>query len=141
MAIIKKQVPKEWRGPVYVSDQEYEIWAAVPMKLGSIRKTRGYWFTPDGMRFVSSQDASEYMLRLHRMQSPGPSSKLAEAVVRAANVAPRTETLSRKVSTAPAVAQRDIKLQQLLDMVRELQKESNDIQVQKKEEARKKLVP
>lgn len=150
MAIIKREVPREWRGPVYVTKDHYEIWAAVPMKLGSIRKSGAYWFTPDGMRFVSSQDASEYMLRLHRAQ--GPTSKVAEAVARAAKeiepkkqVPTRVEnrTLPNRAVSAQDAIPRDVKLQQLLDMVRELQKESNSAiqQVQKKQETGKKLVP
>lgn len=51
--------------PVYVTDEKYEIWISEPASLGTVDKVKGYWYTIDGMRFVSSRDAMRYLVVQH----------------------------------------------------------------------------
>lgn len=62
--------PKASRTPVYVTKEKYEVWHSVPLCLGEIEKKDGYWYTKDGMRFVSSRDAMEYLIRLDHLTAP-----------------------------------------------------------------------
>lgn len=62
---IARRKPVLWRGPVFISDTKCEVWASIPRKLGDITKDGAYWYTSDNMRFVSSHDASQYLLNLH----------------------------------------------------------------------------
>lgn len=64
---VSKTVPKAWRGPVKVSSTCYELWALTPSKLGEINKVSNYWLTKDGVRFISSRDAADYMLKLNTL--------------------------------------------------------------------------
>jgi hypothetical protein len=50
--------------PVRITDDQYEIWYSKPISLGKIDKINGYWYTSDGMRFISSRDAMEYLIRV-----------------------------------------------------------------------------
>ena len=132
MAKIKKEVPEIWRGPVRISDDKYEIWAAVPRKLGEINKKGQYWLTTDGMRFISSQDASEYLLRLATMTGPTTVQQKQQIVKQ---IEASTDKPSVTVASAPkvirrtlepgtankAVEGRQVRIQQLL---RELEKET-----------------
>lgn len=64
MSKISKHPPKLWRGAVKVSANQYDLWALVPTKLGTIKREGLYWLTEDGMRFINSKDACDYMLKL-----------------------------------------------------------------------------
>jgi hypothetical protein len=67
MSKIMKKQPTAWRGPVRINDSKYAIWVSIPLKLGEINKSGIYWVTPDNMRFVSSRDAAEYMLKMYEV--------------------------------------------------------------------------
>lgn len=56
--------PQVVKSVVRVTDEKYELYYANPKCLGTINKKGGYWYTADGMRFVSSRDALEYFIRL-----------------------------------------------------------------------------
>lgn len=60
-----KQPPVQWRGPVRITNSKYAIWSCIPVQLGEINKVGNYWITPDGVRFVSSRDAADYMLKMY----------------------------------------------------------------------------
>lgn len=62
--VIAKKVPGVYKSPVYVSDTQYEIWYAKPKSLGFVDKIGSYWYTLDGMKFRSSRDAMEYLIRM-----------------------------------------------------------------------------
>lgn len=61
---VANKKPKEVKSPVRITDDKYELWYSRPVCLGAIEKRNGYWYTADGMRFVSSRDALEYAIRL-----------------------------------------------------------------------------
>lgn len=63
--IVSRKVPEIVKAPVYVSDTQYEIWYSKPVSLGKVDKIGSYWYTLDGMRFRSSRDAMEYLIRMH----------------------------------------------------------------------------
>lgn len=66
---IARHKPKQWRGPVFVNKTTCEVWASVPKKLGLIEKKGTHWYTEDGMRFISSHDASQYLLTVDTLGS------------------------------------------------------------------------
>lgn len=61
---IARKVPQIVKSPVYVTDDCYELWYGRPVSLGRINKRGDYWYTVDGMRFMSSRDALEYLIRI-----------------------------------------------------------------------------
>lgn len=95
---VARQTPKAIKSPVYVTEDQYEIWYCEPRSLGKIDKRGGYWYTRDGMRFVSSRDAMEYLIRMqpHRsevapirqemVKSELPTKKPLAAVKKAATI-------------------------------------------------------
>lgn len=62
--------PEAIKRPVYVTNDIYEIWYSKPVSLGKIHNVKGYWYTADNMRFVSSRDAMEYLIRMSEARSP-----------------------------------------------------------------------
>jgi hypothetical protein len=81
MTKIKQDRPKGWQGPVQISDTQYEIWFLRPVLLDTIEKKSGKWHTGDGMRFLSSYDATDYLVEKYiseatdsRGKSPAPTS-------------------------------------------------------------------
>lgn len=67
---VATQAPAVTKRPVYVTSEIYEIWYAKPMSLGKIHNVKGYWYTSDQMRFISSRDAMEYLIRMAEASSP-----------------------------------------------------------------------
>lgn len=61
---VAQQAPEVTKRPVYVTSEIYEIWYSKPLSLGKIQNIKGYWYTADQMRFVSSRDAMEYLIRM-----------------------------------------------------------------------------
>lgn len=59
---VASKKPATIQSPVYITSDVYEIWYAEPVSLGRILKKSGYWYTQDGMRFVSSRDAMRYLI-------------------------------------------------------------------------------
>ncbi len=55
--------PESFQTVVYVTKDQYEVWFSKPQSLGKINNRNGYWYTADGMRFVSSRDAMYYIVR------------------------------------------------------------------------------
>lgn len=64
---ISKNRPALVKRPVYVNATTYELWFSKPIMLGQIKNVDGYWFTSDGMRFVSSLDALDYCIRIYEL--------------------------------------------------------------------------
>lgn len=71
---VARKKPEVVKAPVYVTADKYEIWYGNPRSLGTIDNRGGYWYTADGMRFMSSRDAMEYLIRIfelsHKTTSP-----------------------------------------------------------------------
>lgn len=107
--------PAVVKSVVRITDEQYEIYYAKPQCLGKINKRGGYWYTIDGMRFVSSRDAMEYLIRLGEVamtqRLPAP------AVTKVTNV---PETTRKKI----AEKIRDSKQEKkgLLDLHQEFQR-------------------
>lgn len=56
--------PLEQKSPVRITSTKYELWYSKPRLLGVIEKKGKSWYTADGMRFISSRDALEYLIRI-----------------------------------------------------------------------------
>lgn len=63
--IVTKKVPAPFKCPVEIAKDKYEMWYSKPVNLGTIENRGGIWYTEDGMKFVSSRDALEYLSTLH----------------------------------------------------------------------------
>lgn len=59
--------PQAIKSPVRVTKTEYALWHAKPVMLGHIKRVGNYWYTEDGMRFVSSRNALEYLAKIREM--------------------------------------------------------------------------
>lgn len=68
---VAKKKPGLLKCPVRITHDSYELWYARPRSLGVINKRNGYWYTEDGMRFVSSRDALEYRIRIVEVAESG----------------------------------------------------------------------
>lgn len=64
---IARKAPTAVKSPVYVTDSKYELHYMKPVLLGTIEKVDGYWRTGDGMRFVSSRNALDYLAKIREM--------------------------------------------------------------------------
>lgn len=71
---------------VYINDTTYETWYAKPVSLGLITNRSGYWYTADQMRFVSSRDALEYLIRIYEHANGKLIESLPEAEKRAIKI-------------------------------------------------------
>lgn len=91
--------------PVYVTDEKYEIWISQPVSLGTIDKVRGYWYTIDGMRFVSSRDAMRYLVAQHAAGNKLVPAPKKEIVPQKAERSPRGNHLSAVRQGASAGSQ------------------------------------
>lgn len=61
---IADKIPRTVKRPVRIKEDEYHLYYSKPVNLGKIMKKGIYWYTEDGMRFVSSRDALEYRIRV-----------------------------------------------------------------------------
>lgn len=61
---IANKKPAELRRPVRINKMKYELWYCKPEMLGEINRRGPYWYTEDGMRFLSSRDALSYLIKL-----------------------------------------------------------------------------
>lgn len=71
MAIVAQKKPEAIKRPVQITETKYEMWYAKPVCLGEINKIGKYWYTADHMRFVSSRDALEYLIRVSESATSG----------------------------------------------------------------------
>lgn len=62
---VASKKPAAVKRPVYITKNRYEIYYSKPACLGVIDNVGGYWFTQDGLRFVSSRDAMNYLINQH----------------------------------------------------------------------------
>lgn len=98
---VANKKPTAIKQPVRVTETKYEIWYGQPISLGEINKDRGNWYTQDGMRFVSSRDAMEYLIRIRDAREQVASKPIAAQVqALEAKLAPAKS--SAPVSTKPA---------------------------------------
>lgn len=117
---VARQKPAPIKSPVYVTPDKYEIWYCAPKSLGTIDKRGGYWYTTDGMRFVSSRDAMEYLIRMQPEHRPEASTTTAVKVGPSHHPSPiTTKTLVKKkivpVARELLVNQNHPKFQEFLD--------------------------
>lgn len=70
MAKLAKKVPLAIKTVVSIAKDQAEVWYAAPSCLGTIDYQNGYWYTKDGMRFVSGRDAMEYLIKLVEVSRP-----------------------------------------------------------------------
>lgn len=64
MTKIATRKPESQVRPVYVTNEQYEIWYSQPVSLGVINNRNGYWYTADNRRFASSRDAMGYLVHI-----------------------------------------------------------------------------
>lgn len=100
MAKLAQKKPEAIKTVVSIGQDHAEVWYARPISLGRIDYQGGYWYTVDKMRFISSRDAMEYLIRMHDLKERGES----PAPVRAAATAVNTIKPVIKEKKAPAVA-------------------------------------
>lgn len=67
---VSRKKPTEVKKPVYINDNCYELYYSKPVNLGRITKQGKYWYTEDGLRFISSRDALNYLVNLSRAANP-----------------------------------------------------------------------
>lgn len=58
---IAEKPPVERKSAVKITQTCYELFICPPVSLGTINKKGDYWYTADGMRFISNRDAIEYL--------------------------------------------------------------------------------
>lgn len=73
MSKLAYKVPATVRTVVSIQKDLAEVWYSKPMSLGRIEYRDGYWFSVDGMRFMSSRDAMEYLIRMYELRTNGTS--------------------------------------------------------------------
>lgn len=93
---IASKKPAVTKGCMYVTDKQYEVFYSVPKSLGLISKEGAYWYTTDGMRFASSRDAMEYLVRLERLRCGETVEDLPKKNVRAGAAAEGPAAEKRK---------------------------------------------
>ena len=64
---IARKVPVAQKCPVRINDTKYALYSLKPVLLGEIVREGNYWYTADGMRFVSSRNALDYLQRIRDM--------------------------------------------------------------------------
>lgn len=64
MGKIPTKRPMGIKTPVKLSDDKYEMWYLKPVYLGVIEKDGPNWFTEDEMRFRTSMDALDYLIKM-----------------------------------------------------------------------------
>lgn len=64
MTKLAAKVPAPVKTVVSTEKHVADVWYAKPRNLGRIVFRNHAWFTTDGMRFASSRDAMEYLIRL-----------------------------------------------------------------------------
>lgn len=62
---VSRKVPDVTKRCVATTREQYDCWYSKPTNLGAIKYKAGYWWTVDHMRFVSSRDALEYLIRIY----------------------------------------------------------------------------
>lgn len=67
---IAQKKPAVVKSVVRGVDGSYEAWYSKPISLGPVFNRGGYWYTQDGMRFVSNRDALEYLIRRYDAAAP-----------------------------------------------------------------------
>jgi hypothetical protein len=89
--------PEAIRTPVEITKDKYELWYLKPIMLGTIVREGKQWFTEDGMRFASSHDALDYLIRLRdSISSPAD----AEVEEKFKAMMKKNKSESRRVPTA-----------------------------------------
>lgn len=115
---VSNQAPTVTKRPVQLTSDIYEIWYSKPQSLGKIHNVKGYWFCADGMRFVSSRDAMEYLIRMLEASGPVEKVRIQETVQKKeTSPAPMLPKLIRKGATAPT-NQNHPKFQEFLEFQR-----------------------
>lgn len=67
---ITRERPKATKVPVFLTEDCYEMFYCRPLNLGKITKQNKYWYTEDGMKFMSSRSALEYLIRIWEAKAP-----------------------------------------------------------------------
>ncbi len=96
--------PQVSKSRTYVTQDCYEVWYSRPVSLGRIDRRNGYWYSADGHRFLSSKDATEYLVKLRDMQFPIRD----EVLVRSTVAEPKPVAPTRKAATAAPAPTRKI---------------------------------
>lgn len=67
MAKLSQKAPDTFKTVVKLDSTTAEVWFCPPISLGIIQYKDNCWFTKDDMRFMSSRDAMEYLIKIHTM--------------------------------------------------------------------------
>lgn len=120
MTKIANKPPETSSRPVYVTEDQYEIWYSKPVSLGLIDKRGDYWYTADGMRFASSRNAMAYLVKLYDLghkvdpYEPQPSSEVAATKKAVAKEAAKLGRSDKGSKQQPGKGKRN-RLQELKD--------------------------
>jgi hypothetical protein len=77
MKIARKR-PAGVKCPVQVTENKYEMWYQKPILLGTIERDGKNWLTEDGMRFNSSLDALDYLIKIRETIASDSEKKVDE---------------------------------------------------------------
>lgn len=90
--------PVPVKSPVRITDEKYAMWYARPVNLGEITKQGNYWYTSDGMRFMSSRNALDYLIKIRELVEAeiGIDTKYAEKVQTTRSVAKPAAVMKSK---------------------------------------------
>ena len=64
---VANKAPQAMKSPVRVTDSKYQLWYARPVNLGEINRIGNYWYTNDGMRFMSGRNALDYLAKIREL--------------------------------------------------------------------------
>lgn len=126
---IARKIPGVTKVPMYVTETQYEIYYARPESLGKIDYVGSYWYTADGMRFASSRNAMEYLIRMYEATGkvmperteplPVPARKAAPAAKSKPVAQSRKKKLtSRKAPIVDAAAAEKLLTQDIMAAIR-----------------------
>lgn len=117
---IANKKPDAIQVPVYVTESQYEIWYASPKSLGKIDKINGYWYTVDGMKFISSREAMKYLITCYDAGvslTPAPEKIPAVRKPTPPPTAAPSLSISRSLAAEPEFNQNHPQFQMFLDFL------------------------
>lgn len=113
---LAKKTPTTVSTVVSTSKNTASVWYSKPVNLGQIDYEDGYWYTRDRMRFMSSRDALQYLVRVHEL---GGVIHLPPLATVPAPVQKRSTSSAVPAATTPIrTTVRDQFVQEILDYLR-----------------------
>jgi hypothetical protein len=98
---VANKKPEISKSRTYVTQDCYEVWYSKPVSLGQINKRNGYWYSADGHRFLSSRDATDYLVKLRDMQFPIRDEVLVVTQLKPSLVVPPRNPMRKTLGNIP----------------------------------------